>query len=183
MQKSRRDTATFFFVNRDNADSLQAETLIRSIIRQSIDSTKVTQHVESQLTKLDRAVFVQLDAWIDLLRYVIQQSTAFYILIDGLDESDVAERQFVLDALSSLTTTSSCLRIFISSRESVDLDLRGRSLPMSRVSMSCDSLMSDIRAYVDTSLQTRLENEELAFGDPHLLVEVNDALTRHADGM
>ncbi|PMB65245.1 hypothetical protein BM221_008601 [Beauveria bassiana] len=181
--KSRHDTATFFFVDRDNAESLQAETLIRSIIRQSIDSTEVPQYLESRLTNLDHAVFVQLDAWIDLLRYVVQQSTAFYILIDGLDECDAAERQAVFDALSLLAATASCLRIFISSRESVDLDLRGRSLPMSRVSMSCDSLMSDIRSYIDTSLQKRLQNEELAFGDAHLLVEVNDALTQHADGM
>ncbi|KAK8143495.1 hypothetical protein G3M48_007169 [Beauveria asiatica] len=183
LHKSRHDTATFFFVNRDNADSLQAETLIRSIIRQSIDGTEVPQYVESQLINLDCAVFVQLDAWIDLLRYVVQQSTAFYILIDGLDESDAAERLAILDALSLLTATTSCLRIFLSSRESVELDLRGRSLAVSRVSMSCDSLTSDIRSYVDTSLQKRLENEELAFGDPHLLIEVNDALTQHADGM
>lgn len=183
LHKGRHDTATFFFVDRDNAESLQAETLIRSIIRQSIDSTEVPQYLESRLTNLDHAVFVQLDAWIDLLRYVIQQSTAFYILIDGLDECDAAERQAVFDALSLLAATASCLRIFISSRESVDLDLRGRSLPMSRVSMSCDSLMSDIRSYIDTSLQKRLQNEELAFGDAHLLVEVNDALTQHADGM
>ncbi|KAM3557837.1 hypothetical protein ARSEF4850_004902 [Beauveria asiatica] len=183
LHKSRHDTATFFFVNRDNADSLQAETLIRSIIRQSIDGTEVPQYVESQLINLDCAVFVQLDAWIDLLRYVVQQSTAFYILIDGLDESDAAERLAILDALSLLAATTSCLRIFLSSRESVELDLRGRSLAVSRVSMSCDSLMSDIRSYVNTSLQKRLENEELAFGDPHLLVEVNNALTQHADGM
>ncbi|KAM3438042.1 hypothetical protein MY4824_003489 [Beauveria thailandica] len=183
LHKSRHDTATFFFVNRDNADSLQAETLIRSIIRQSIDGTEVPQYVESQLINLDCAVFVQLDAWIDLLRYVVQQSTAFYILIDGLDESDAAERLAILDALSLLAATTSCLRIFLSSRESVELDLRGRSLAVSRVSMSCDSLMSDIRSYVNTSLQKRLENEELAFGDPHLLVEVNDALTQHADGI
>ncbi|KAM3431877.1 hypothetical protein NHJ13734_007105 [Beauveria thailandica] len=183
LHKSRHDTATFFFVNRDNADSLQAETLIRSIIRQSIDGTEVPQYVESQLINLDCAVFVHLDAWIDLLRYVVQQSTAFYILIDGLDESDAAERLAILDALSLLAATTSCLRIFLSSRESVELDLRGRSLAVSRVSMSCDSLMSDIRSYVNTSLQKRLENEELAFGDPHLLVEVNDVLTQHADGM
>ncbi|KAM3457747.1 hypothetical protein MY3296_000820 [Beauveria thailandica] len=183
LHKSLHDTATFFFVNRDNADSLQAETLIRSIIRQSIDGTEVPQYVESQLINLDCAVFVQLDAWIDLLRYVVQQSTAFYILIDGLDESDAAERLAILDALSLLAATTSCLRIFLSSRESVEPDLRGRSLAVSRVSMSCDSLMSDIRSYVNTSLQKRLENEELAFGDPHLLVEVNDALTQHADGM
>ncbi|KAM3467272.1 hypothetical protein NHJ6243_000303 [Beauveria neobassiana] len=183
LHKGRHDTATFFFVDRDNAESLQAETLIRSIIRQSIDSTEVPQYLESRLTNLDHAVFVQLDAWIDLLRYVVQQSTAFYILIDGLDECDAAERQAVFDALSLLAATASCLRIFISSRESVDLDLRGRSLPMSRVSMSCDSLMSDIRSYIDTSLQKRLQNEELAFGDAHLLVEVNDALTQHADGI
>ncbi|KAM3472159.1 hypothetical protein MY5147_005452 [Beauveria neobassiana] len=90
LHKGRHDTATFFFVDRDNAESLQAETLIRSIIRQSIDSTEVPQYLESRLTNLDHAVFVQLDAWIDLLRYVVQQSTAFYILIDGLDEGQTA---------------------------------------------------------------------------------------------
>lgn len=157
--------------------------MIRSIIRQVIDSAAVPEYVESQLRDLNKTIFVELHTWTGLLEYIIQQSTTFYILIDGIDECDAAERRTLLDALSSLAAATSNLRIFISSRDSVHLDLRSRCLPMERVSMSCDGLISDICAYIDATLQKRQQNGELAFGDGHLLTEVKNTLTQHADGM
>lgn len=183
LKKSCNEHISFFFVDRDNGDSLRAETMIRSMIRQSLDPTAVPAYIENQLKTLQRALFVKLDAWVSLLRYIIQQSTVHFIFLDGLDECDASERRTLLDALSSLAATTSNLRIFIASRNSVSIDLRGRPLHMEHISMSCDRLASDIRTYVDASIQERVRNRELVFGDPHLMSEVNDTLTQHADGM
>lgn len=157
--------------------------MIRSIIRQALDPPAVPTYIENQLRTLDRALFVKLETWVGLLHYMIQQSMVQFILIDGLDEYDAAERRTLLDALSSLITTTSHLRIFIASRDSVSIDLRSRSLPMGHISLACDRITSDIRTYVDASMQARVRNKELIFGDPHLMTEVNDTLTQHADGM
>ncbi|OAA55172.1 Ankyrin repeat-containing domain protein [Cordyceps fumosorosea ARSEF 2679] len=181
--KGRDEQASFFFVERGKSESLEAETMIRSLIRQFIDPKAMPEYVYNELCRLDRAIFIKLDTWIDLLREIVQQPTTFYIIIDGLDECETVERREILHALSLFATAASNLRVFLSSRDSVHLDLGGGSLNMQRISMAGDCLTADIRSYVEQSIQERLQREELAFGDTELLAEVNDALTLHADGM
>ncbi|KAH7247482.1 ankyrin repeat protein [Fusarium redolens] len=183
IKKSRDDRAAFFFLQYDNSDSLTAETIIRSIIRQSMDAITVPEHVEYQLQELDRKHFVQLQDWAFLLRQRIEHSGIFFVFIDGLDECSTAERRALLDVLSSLATTTLGLRIFIASRDSVYVDLKGRFSHMEHVSMAPVNLSSDIRIYVEATVQERMRDEDLVCEDPHLLNEIRDTLTRHADGM
>lgn len=180
--ESRNKRVSFFFADRDNADSLRAETIIRSIIRQVLDLEAEPTYIK-QLRTLERALFVTLEKWVSLLQHIVQRSTVHFLLIDGLDECDAAERRYLFDALSSISATTSHLRTFIASCASVDIDLRSRSFPMQHILMVGDRIASDIRAYVDASIQERVQNEELVFGHPHLADEVKNTLTQHADGM
>ncbi|KAJ6783166.1 hypothetical protein PWT90_03737 [Aphanocladium album] len=181
--KDPSDRVSFFFVTHDNAESLRAETLMRSMIRQFLNSLSLSENFENRLTDLNKTLYVDHDSWVSLLQDVIQQSGIYFLIIDGLDECDAVERRAVLDALQSLVNAASNLRIFITSRDSLGLDLRGRPLVIQHVSMACDSLTRDIRSYVDTSIQERLQQKELMVGDPRLLTEIIDTLTSHADGM
>jgi DNA-binding transcriptional regulator GbsR (MarR family) len=182
VEKNRDDHVTFFFVQYDNSDSLTAETIIRSIIRQSVDVTTLPEQIEHQLRELDRKHFVPLQDWEFLLRQIIKISGIFFIFIDGLDECDVAERRALLDALSLLATNTLSLRIFITSRDSVFVDLKGRFSHMEHASMNPVNLASDIRIYVKASLEERRQNKDLVLEGP-LLNHTTDTLTRHADGM
>lgn len=173
----------FFFLQYDNSDSLTAETIIRSIIRQSVDVTTLPEEIEHQLRELDRKHFVPLQDWKILLQQRIRNSGLFFIFIDGLDECDAAERRALLDVLSSLATSTLGLRIFIASRDSVFVDLKVRFPHMEHASMSPVNLASDIRIYVEASLQDRVRNEDLMIADSRLLNHIRDTLTRHADGM
>lgn len=160
-----------------------AETVIRSIIRQSIDANTLPDNMERQLKELYRKPLVELQDWVRLLRERIEHSSTFFIFVDDLDECDVAERRALLDALSSLATTSTGLRIFIASRDSVSVDLKNKFPRIERVSMACDGLTSDIRLHVEAAVQERIRNEDLVVEDPCLLDEIKNTLTRHADGM
>ena len=182
-KKGCEERVTFFFLDRENAESLKAETILRSIIRQSIDPMAIPQHVESQLRNLDHNLLVTLEDLLSLLRHIIKQSAVFFIFIDGLDECDAVERRALLSSLSALAATTSTLRIFIAGRDSVYVDLRGRFSSMEHVSMKCESLTSDIRVYVDASIQERLRSEELRLEDSCLLTEIMNTLAEHADGM
>ena len=173
-QTSADDRIVFFFLRYDDAGSLQAETIIRLIIRQSIDSLSVD--IENKLRELDRKLFVELRDWIDLLRQRIERTSTFHIFLDGVDECDPVERRALLDRFSSLATASSGLRVFIASRESLSVDLRGRFSRMEHVSMASPGLDSDIRLYVEAALQERIQNEDLVVGDPCLLNEIKDIL-------
>ncbi|KAI7771382.1 hypothetical protein LZL87_014249 [Fusarium oxysporum] len=127
--------------------------------------------------------FVPLQDWEILLRQTIKASGIFLIFIDGLDEQDAPERRALLDALRSLTTTISALRIFITGRDSVSIDLKSRFSHIEHVPMSPVALASDIHNYVETSLQERIQNQDLVLHDPSLLRDIEETLTRHADGM
>jgi len=135
------------------------------------------------LKQLDRQSFVELKHWVDLLRQRIKLSGAFYVLFDGLDECDPAERRALLDALSSFAAHAPGLRVFMASRESLSVDLRGRFSYVEHVSMASPGLSSDICLYVEAAIQERVQNEDLVVGDPRLLEHIKDALTQHADGM
>lgn len=143
----------------------------------------LSEYIQKQLKDLNQSLYVSLEAWVGLLQYIIQHSGVYFILIDGLDECDAVERRAILDALESLNAAASNLRIFLTSRESLRLDLQGRSLLMRHVPMACESVTRDIRAYVDTSIQERIQQQDLILGDPHLLAEITNTLTRHGDGM
>jgi hypothetical protein len=148
-----------------------------------MDATTLPEHVEYQLRELDRKYFVQLQDWTFLLRQRIEHSGIFFIFIDGLDECNTAERRALLDVLSSLATTTLGLRIFIASRDSVYVDLKGRFSHIEHVPMAPVNLASDIRIYVEATVQERMRDEDLVCEDPRLLNEIRDTLTRHADGM
>lgn len=97
---------------------------------------------------------------------MIQQSTAYFILIDGLDECDAAERRTVLDALSSLAATPSHLRIFITSRDSVSIDLRGESVSWSKAVLWQEGLLRSLlsrNATLLTETHERLAKALVAF--------------------
>lgn len=138
---------------------------------------------ERQLRELDQKLFVELEDWVRLLRQRIELFSVFYVFIDGLDECDARERRDLLDSLSSLATTTSGLRIFIAGRDSVRIDLKGRFFSMEQVLMTSDALASDIRLYVEATLEERVRNEDLVLNDSCLLDTITDVLTRHADGM
>lgn len=156
LRESCDNRVSFFFVDRDDSNSLCAETIIRSVSRQSLDFNVGGAYIEDKLRTLRQALFVDLKTWVSLLRLVVEQSTVHFIFIDGLDECDAAERRCLLDALSSVIASSLDLRIFIASCASVSIDLRRISLPMQHISMDGDHLALDICTYVDASIEARV---------------------------
>lgn len=54
---------------------------------------------------------------------------------------------------------------------------------MEHTSMAPDVLAGDISLYVEAAIRERIQDEDLVFGEPDLLNEIRDTLTRHADGM
>ncbi|KAI1026507.1 hypothetical protein LB504_013128, partial [Fusarium proliferatum] len=84
VKKNRDDHVAFFFLQYDNSDSLTAETIIRSIIRQSVDVTTLPEQIEHQLQELSRKHFVPLQDWEFLLRQIIKTSDTLTRHADGM---------------------------------------------------------------------------------------------------
>ncbi|KAF4332948.1 ankyrin repeat [Fusarium beomiforme] len=143
----------------------------------------LSEEMESKLKDMDQNMFSELEDLGALLQRRIALSNSFYVFLDAVDECEPAERRALLDILSSLGTATLGLRVFLASRESLSVELRGRFPQMERVSMASAGAGSDIGLYVGEALQERKQNGDLVVGDPFLFEEIKCALAHHADGM
>jgi len=181
--KSNSEFVTFFFPRFDDAQSLQALTVIRSIIRQSLDATTLSQGIESSLLRLEQDLYTDLDGVMELLRLRAAESTKFYLVIDALDEFGSTERRKLLTLLSSLASACSKVKIFLSGRASSIIETKERLPNLDIISMSSIAARSDIAKYIENELQELLQNKDLIIGEESLVEEIRDTLTHHADGM
>ncbi|RYP92659.1 hypothetical protein DL770_001172 [Monosporascus sp. CRB-9-2] len=93
------ECVTFFFVRYDDPPSLKAETILRSIVRQSLDPVKLSEEMVAALSELDRKLCPSVEDLVTLLRRRIALSNSFRVIIDGLDECEVPERRTLLEKL------------------------------------------------------------------------------------
>ncbi|KAI0538686.1 hypothetical protein GGR58DRAFT_512830 [Xylaria digitata] len=172
---------SFFFVESRNPESLSADTIIRSILRQRLDPTQIPQEVVEGLELLDDSS--GLDEFVKLLRIIMPPPKASYIVIDGLDECERPDRDRLLKALSSLVVVGKNIRLFLSSRTGLWGEIQGRLTAFDSLSMDCPLAHDDIRTFIEEIVKEKIQNNELRIGDPCLEGDIKLALSRGAQGM
>lgn len=177
------EIVAFFFPQFDNPQSLCAETVIRSIIRQSLDPVMLSEEMEADLSEMDQKPSTGLVELTILLRKRVAQSKMFYIFIDALDEFGATERRALLNLLVSLGSGGSGLRVFLAGRESLSGELKGKLTGIEHVSMASAQANPDISLYIEEVLQEKIEDRDLVVGDQLLILDIKQALVKHADGM
>ena len=182
--KSKTENVAFFFPHFNDPQSLSAETVIRSIIRQSLDPVTLSEEVEASLIEVVLKPSTGVDELTVLLRQRLAQSERFYIFVDALDEFEPRERRALIDVLASLGSSGgSGLRVFLAGRESLSGELKDKLPGIERLSMASAGANTDVALYVNQALQERIENRDLVVGDQSLVLEIEQALMKHADGM
>ncbi|RDA94437.1 hypothetical protein CP533_2254 [Ophiocordyceps camponoti-saundersi (nom. inval.)] len=176
------ETVAFFFIRYDDPESLKAETVFRSVIRQSLDPVTISEKMEAGLRKLDSMLYPSLKDLADLLRQRIALSQTFYLFIDALDECEPLERHHLLDALSSISNTTSKLKIFLAGRESLSVELRQKFPVTEQISTESVEARPDMSVYVEAALLERRQTQELCI-ESSLFEELKHTLAHHADGM
>ncbi|KAF4844111.1 putative ankyrin repeat protein R863 [Colletotrichum siamense] len=181
-ERRTRETVTFFFPHFAYETPPSAETTLRSIIRQSLDPARLSSDWEARLTELDRKPSSELGELTSLLQWAIDQSDIFYVFIDALDEFEPTERRDLLDSLVSVAS-SSRLRVFISSRESLSGELRDRIPTIGTILMASPEAKIDIATFVGETLRKRQLNGDLMVQDQSIVDNIRQALINRADGM
>ena len=177
------ENVAFFFPQFDDPQSLCAETVIRSIIRQSLDPLTLSEETEADLVEIDQKPSTGLVELTVLLRKRVAQSKIFYIFIDALDEFEPTERRALLNLLVSLDSGGSGLRVFLAGRESLSGELKSKLTGIGHVSMASAQANPDISLYIEEALQEKIEERDLVVGDQLLILDIKQALVEHADGM
>jgi len=174
----------FFFCQFDQATSLNADTILRSIIRQSLGDANLPRDFETCLEKIAQNPFSGTKELQNLLQKVISSSRLSYIIIDALDECEKHERNLVFDILQSINVSNGPkAKLFLASRESVAEEVKYRFTSLLHVSMNAAEAQSDIAIYIRETLEERVRSRELVVGNNTLLQEIQDALTQGAQGM
>lgn len=159
------EIVTFFFPQFNDPQSLCAETVLRSIIRQSLDPVTLSEEMEAILVETDQNPSTGIGELTVLLRQRLTQSEKFFIFIDALDEFEHRERRALLDLLVSLGSSESNPRVFVAGRESLRGELKAKLPGIERLSMASAEARTDIALYVKEALQERIENRDLVVGD------------------
>ena len=119
-----------------------------------------------------------------LMENVSSVSQEQFVVIDAIDECEKAERNLLLSALQRLMDSSRVkAKIFLASGHHMGIELE-RALKLNHcMSMASPAAHSDIKTYIENSIAEKKENRELVVGQPQLIIEIQDALIRGAQGM
>lgn len=180
-EKGSDCVVSFFFVESGNQESLSADTILRSILRQRLDPTQIPQEAVNDLERLDFSA--GLDEFVKLLHIVMPPPRISYIVIDGLDECEKPDRIRLLTVLSSLAVLGGNIRLFLSSRDSLLGEIQKRFTVFDSLSMDCPLAHDGISMFIKDIVRDRIQNDELRIGDPCLEEEIKLALIRGAQGM
>jgi hypothetical protein len=106
-----------------------------------------------------------------------------YIVIDGLDECETPDRNRLLAALSSFAVSGENIRVFLSGRHSLRVEIQKRFAAFDSLSMDCPSARDDISIFIEDIVGEKIQNNELSIGDPRLEEDIKLALIQGAQGM
>ncbi|KAL6837249.1 hypothetical protein V8C40DRAFT_229538 [Trichoderma camerunense] len=174
---------SFFFVQFDDRQSLNAEIILKSIIRQMLNVSKIYERVETLLDNMQFNLASGLNEIEKLLQSIAAEFETLYIVIDGLDECTKSERHDLLETLHSVMKVRSNIKLFLAGRDSVSREVQTKFPTLKQIPMDLPSAQSDIVTYVNGIVQEKLKTEELVVGDSDLIEDIKAALSDGANGM
>ena len=175
---------TYFFCCYNEPESLKADTILRSIVRQSLDSSDLPSEVERTLQRLLKDRLLDISGLKLLLQKRLDVSKPFYMVLDALDECEKSERTVLLTLIRDLVAMPrSPLRVFFAARNSIDTEVEHWLPSVQRIIMECDQHRNDIKIYIECSLKERIANKSLVVESEEIITEIEDALNRGADNM
>ncbi|KAH0530195.1 hypothetical protein TsFJ059_004852 [Trichoderma semiorbis] len=172
----------FFFIRFDDRQSLNAEVILKSIVRQMLNVSNIYERVETLLDNVQLNFASGLSEIAKLLQSIAAEFKKVYIVIDGLDECTKSERHDLLEILHSVLKVRSNTKLFLTGRDSVSREVQIKFPTLKHITMDCSSAQSDIATYVEGIVQEKLKTEELIAGDPDLIEDIKKALSDGANG-
>lgn len=177
-------TVCYFFISHNISISCQSEILFRSLCRQLIACHANNDAVDALLTE-DNPVLDDRAVLILLKRLFNRLAGHIFFVLDGLDDCDPGETHKIISTMRDLIKyrTHSILHVLASLRvQADDVHSKYRGLNPERL-LSIPEENPDIESYIATQLAKRVEGEQLVFGDPTIVVAIQDALLEGAQGM
>lgn len=182
---SRRSTdiIAHHFCFSNHEESLNARNIMGSIARQILDSW-LQNTVVDELRVLHRELLdVDSVGITDILSDRLLASQSYYILLDGIDECGTDDSRKLVRCLSKLFRKHQNIKIALASRPEIDNVLRRELSIKYKIPVLEVRTQSDVRCYIDTTLDQRLEDKELVLNEASIILEISQKLERESQGM
>ncbi|SCV48309.1 uncharacterized protein FFB14_10312 [Fusarium fujikuroi] len=187
-----RQFTSFFFLRFDDRKSLSASTVIRSCLQQLLASPLIQSLGSSAISELDGCLEEAQSSMFSVESLRLLYTTAaknlddWFIVIDGLDEVDVARQigllKFLSDTFDQLPEPHR-VKLLLSSRETCASEI-DRILPQTiRLYTGLKSTSSDIRLYTEDIIRNKIEASELIVSDPELVNQIIEVIHQKEKGM
>ncbi|KAJ5549351.1 hypothetical protein N7513_006585 [Penicillium frequentans] len=173
----------FFFSRHDLPESLKPRNIIGSIARQLLWSTPgMADKVKNFDLKGEPDELKTIRRLIDTC---LPPELRAYLVIDGLDECETADRQIVIEELRWLQQRIAllvCASVRKEPRDLYGIDLAWERLESAEIAVTPDNA-SDIEVFIETELELCIRSGKLTIGNPLLILEVQDTLLKGSQGM
>ena len=189
---SRHKQLAYYYCNRDKKETLSTPAILGSILKQIVLSlSDIPDNAMLKFKHHERSGklgVLHLDTIRELLNTSIQQaSSAIFILIDGLDDCDVAVRAELLDTLIPLAsvsgpTPSAMAKICIFSRPLNDIR-EGLTDKFLEIPILKSDNRSDIVNFLCSRITSSRSLQEAFQTETRLHTRVIQNLATKADGM
>lgn len=173
----------YFFCQFDCAESLEAITILSSILKQLLDPKKLTAVLENELKAVLHSGALKSELK-KLLIKALSISEAQYIFIDAVDECADSERKVLLDALGEAASApNGKVKICISTRDKNVRHSGNLCHHEHWVSTHSPEAKSNLDIFIKHALEMKVDEEQLVVGDKQLIEEIHHTLLTQADGM
>ncbi|KAF4445749.1 hypothetical protein F53441_10498 [Fusarium austroafricanum] len=188
--KSESDAVSFFFCRFDDSDSLDCDTILRSLAYQLISSPSLAKIIESAgiYNDLDSAEdqSYSKDSLKKLFRHSSKLVRTWFIILDGIDETTADQRQLLFEFLSEVVTHKETLgkvKLLLSCRETLNQDITTWFSDPPHVVAGSKQTSQDILIYAEDVLYQKLAKNELVLDDINLAGEILLSIAAKEQGM
>ncbi|KAK0513020.1 hypothetical protein JMJ35_005037 [Cladonia borealis] len=181
-----QDKATrvaYFFARYDTPNSLEARTIIGSLAWQflrnipDLDLTSTAESLDMTRPILD------MEGIFNLLQHALPADFKAYVILDGIDDCDDAERVELIQHLHKLQVTFKLLLCISHRVESNSLLKHYLEKLTAATSTSIPDKNPDIEDFIEAELESCIKSRKLSLGDPRLILDIRDALQTGSKGM
>ncbi|KAK7577767.1 hypothetical protein V3481_016308 [Fusarium oxysporum f. sp. vasinfectum] len=187
-----RQFTSFFFLRFDERKSLSASTVIRSCLQQLLASPLIQSLDSSAISELDGYLEQAKSSMFSVESLRLLYTTAakslddWFIVIDGLDEVDVARQigllKFLREVFNQLQEPRR-IKVLLSSRETCSSDIDRILSEATRLYTGLKPTSSDIRLYAEDIITNKVASKELIVSDPELVDEIIEVIHQKEKGM
>jgi ankyrin repeat protein len=179
--KKERPLVAYFFCKHDVPDSLQARTIIGSLVRQLLRTVADLSLLAKSCEDTHRTGDTK--QVLEMLLEGFPSNVKAYFVLDSLDECDNEEKEILVQAIQMIQKKLKVL-VCASFRQEPNKGLQWiiKQLPATRI-VSIPDNNPDIETFIKTDLERCLRQERLTIRDPALILYIQDALSQGSQGM